>query len=335
MRSAVLRDGSMKVVEGDDPLPQEGQVLCRTLACGICGSDLHFVKHGRSMSDLGIMGDIDFPRDIFMGHEFAAEVIECGPGVDGLRTGTVVTSVPAVIAGGEVRQFVYSNDLPAGYCEYLLLSPALFCPVPNGLSAEHATLTEPLAVGVHAVARSGITRDESALVIGCGPVGLAIIAALRLAGVEVVIASDPAAIRRQVAATMGATETVNPNDEPAIEVWRRSKGAGPVVIFEAVGVPGMLDGILADCPAGGRVVVVGACMEPDPIVPARAMMKELSMQFVMGYSPDEFARSLRFLSEGLVDPAPLITGHVDIGGIPATFDALSQPSIHCKIIVVP
>jgi threonine dehydrogenase-like Zn-dependent dehydrogenase len=336
MRSAVLRDGTIAVVEVAEPVPGAGQVLCRTLACGICGSDLHYAEHGRRLVELGGPGaGVDLARDVFMGHELAAEVVAAGPGTDAPAPGTVVTSTPRLLTAHGVEQIAYSNDHPAGFSEYLLLSAELLNVVPDGVDPEHAALTEPLAVGLHAVARSRIVRGESAVVLGCGPIGLAVIAALRLRGVEAIVAADLSPARRALALELGAAHAVDPRAEPAIETWRHTAGASTPVIYEAVGARGMLQAALADCPRGGRVVVVGVCMEPDEIVPAVAIMKELEVQFVRGSTAQEFAQALAAIAAGRVPVAAMITGRVGLGGVGEAFAALRDPERHCKVIVDP
>lgn len=348
VRACVMRDGRLLVDEVDEPRPQAGQLLVRTLACGICGSDLHFLKHGRTMVELteemmpsfgsaaAVAGlQIDLSRDIIMGHEFCGEVLEAGPDTVGPPPGARVVSVPALVSSTGIHQLAYNNDFPGGYSQYMLLSAPLVLEVPNGLEARTAALTEPLAVGVHAVTKSGASPADSAVVFGCGPVGLAVIAALKMAGVEVVVASDFSPRRRQVAAAMGATEVVDPRSEPVVEAWRRVDGARPLVAFEAVGVPGMLHALFMDLPPGTRVTVVGVCMEPDVVNPFVAIAKELNLQFALAYSPDEFASSLRALSEGLVKTDSMISATVDLEGVPGAFEALSLPDEQVKIMVEP
>lgn len=339
MRSAFLSGGAVVVGDVADPIPAFGQVLVRTIACGICGSDLHFAMHGATMAalgqEIGMDAGLDFDRPIFMGHEFAAEVLEVGPDTVGPTPGTVVVSIPGMLTMAGPVQIAYSNDYPGGYSEQMLLSAPLLLEVANGLDPNHAALTEPMAVGVHAVARSRITPGESAVVLGCGPVGLACISALRRAGVEVIVAADFSARRRELAATMGATEVVDPREEPAIEAWRRVDGRRTVIVFEAVGVPGMLDAAMRDTPTGGRILVVGVCMEPDRVMPFFGINKELNIQFALGYDPMEFADTLRSIAEGEVDVVPLITGEVGIQGTPKAFEALADPEDHCKILVKP
>jgi threonine dehydrogenase-like Zn-dependent dehydrogenase len=339
MRSAVLRGGQIIVDEVNDPVPQMGQVLARTLACGICGSDLHFAKHGRRLVDLAVATGspfgLDLDRDVFMGHEFTAEVLEVGPDTIGPAPGTAVTSLPVMLSMTGIEPIAYSNTLPGGYSERMLLSAPLLLEVPNGLDPRHAALTEPTAVGIHAVAKSAITPHESALVLGCGPVGLAVIAGLRLRGVDSIIAADFSPTRRRLAEVMGASASVDPKAQPPIDAWREHDGRRTLVIFEAVGVPGMLASAMADAPVGGRVLVVGVCMEDDRIVPMMGINKELTIQFALAYTPEEFTGALRSIAEGEVDVAPLITGSVDLDGVAGAFDELANPDHHCKILVEP
>ena len=347
MRAAALRSGQIHVRDDvAEPEPGFSQVLVQVKACGICGSDLHFAKHGAEMlalgkemaglPSLGVAPELDLDRDVFMGHEFSAEVLEIGPDTVGPPAGTLVTSIPMLFTPAmEVRPIVFSNDVAGGYGERMLLAAAMLLEVPNGLDAGHAALTEPMAVGLHAVNRSGIGPTDGALVLGCGPVGLAVVAALKLKGVETIVASDFSPARRALATTMGASEVVDPAAEPAFEAWQRVGGARSLVVFEAVGVPGMLDGVLRDCPAGTRVLVVGVCMEQDRINPFFGIAKELNIQFALGYDPMEFESTLRAIAEGELDVAPLITGTVDLDGVAGAFDALANPDEHCKILVTP
>jgi threonine dehydrogenase-like Zn-dependent dehydrogenase len=346
MRAVALKSGQIYVRDDvPEPQPGFGQVLVQVKACGICGSDLHFAKHGgdmlaltKEMEGMPMLGegpDIDLDRDVFMGHEFAAEVLEVGPDTEGPKPGALVTSIPVLLSMTGVQAIVYSNDVAAGYGERMLLSAPMLHEVPNGLSASHAALTEPMAVGLHAVHRSRIQANEGALVLGCGPVGLAVIAALQLQGVAHIVASDFSPARRALAATMGAHEVVDPAAEPAFDVWNRTGKGRSLVVFEAVGVPGMIDGVLRSAPHGSRIVVVGVCMEQDRINPFFGISKELNIQFVLGYDPMEFADTLRAIAEGQIDVAPMITAEVDLDGVPAAFDALANPDEHCKILVTP
>jgi threonine dehydrogenase-like Zn-dependent dehydrogenase len=337
MRAAVLRDGRM-VYRDDlaDPVPGPGQVLVAVRSCGICGSDLHFASHGAEVLSLtsemaaeaGGM-NVDLSRDVFMGHEFSAEILEPGPGTDTHPAGTLVTSIPVLLSGNKVEPIVYSNTTVGGYAERMLLSAPLLLPIPNGLDPQRASLAEPMAVGLHAVNKSGIQPGESALVLGCGPIGIAVVAALRTRGIETIVAADFSPKRRELAATMGAHQTIDPAQGSPFDT------ATPTVVFEAVGVPGIIDDVLRRARHGTRLVVVGVCMQSDTVHPFFAIAKEISVQFVLAYDPTEFGDSLRAIAEGDIDVSPMITGAVGLEGVGSAFDDLADPERHCKILVTP
>jgi 2-desacetyl-2-hydroxyethyl bacteriochlorophyllide A dehydrogenase len=337
MRASVLRDGRM-VYRDDvpDPIPGPGQVLVAVRSCGICGSDLHFAAHGAEVLSLsnemssGAGGmSVDLGNDVFMGHEFSAEILEAGPGTDTHPPGTLVTSVPVLLSGTDVEAIVYSNTTVGGYAERMLLSAPLLLRVPNGLDPQPASLAEPMAVGLHAVNKSGIAPGEPALVLGCGPIGIAVVAALRLHGVEGIVAADFSPTRRELAATMGAHRTIDPAQGSPFDT------AKPVVVFDAVGVPGIIDDVLRRARQGTRLVVVGVCMQADTVHPFFAIAKEISVQFVLAYEPQEFGDSLRAIAEGDVDVSPMITGTVGLEDVGTAFDDLADPERHCKIVVTP
>ena len=341
-----------------EPKPGAGQVLVRTLACGICGSDLHARKHADRMVEMAkrIPGrkPMDLARDVVFGHEFCCEVLDYGPGTERkLKPGTRVCSLPALLTPEGPKGIGYSNDYVGGYAERMLLSEPLLLEVPNGLAAEHAALTEPLAVGVHAVAKAQIGGDEVPLVIGCGPVGLAVIAALKLRGLHPIIAADYSPARRALAQKLGADVVVDPartqpyaswaehaamSEEakaarPAMQAWLPA--LRPALIFECVGIPGVIQQVFEGAPRDARIVVVGVCMETDRSEPMLGIMKELNVQYVLGYTPEEFAYSLRLIAEGEVDAASLVTATVGIDGVAKAFADLANPEAHTKIIVEP
>jgi threonine dehydrogenase-like Zn-dependent dehydrogenase len=337
MRASVLRDGRMLYRDDlPDPVPGPGQVLVAVRSCGICGSDLHFASHGAEVLSLSgeISGetgamDVDLSRDVFMGHEFSAEILEPGPGADTHPPGTLVTSIPVLLSGNNIEAIVYSNTTVGGYAERMLLSAPLLMPIPNGLDPQYASLAEPMAVGLHAVNKSGIQPGESALVLGCGPIGIAVVAALRIRGVEAIVAADFSPKRRELAATMGAHQTIDPAQGSPFDT------AKPRVVFDAVGVPGIIDDVMRRARHGTRLVVVGVCMQADTVHPFFGIAKEISVQFVLAYDVKEFGESLRAIAEGDIDVSPMITGSVGLEDVGAAFDDLADPERHCKILVTP
>jgi threonine dehydrogenase-like Zn-dependent dehydrogenase len=340
MRAAVMRNKRIVADTLPDPVPGSGEVLARTLACGICGSDLHALVHAEkmmaSMREAGAPAVPNLLGDVVMGHEFCAEIVDFGPNTTRrIPAGRRVVSMPLLFRGTRIHAVGYSDEVPGGYGELMALSEALVLEVPNGLATEHAATTEPMAVGVHAVAKASLGKRDAPLVVGCGPVGLAVIAGLRLAGAETIVAADYSPLRRRLAAQLGATAVVDPRERPAVDAWREQAGARNAVIFECVGVPGLIDSIMRDAPPQARIVVAGVCMEADRIRPMLGIHKELSVQFVLGYTPEEFARTLRALAEGEIDAAPLITGRTGVAGVADAFATLAQPESHAKILVEP
>src|SRR4051794_13658477 len=231
MRALVLRDGALRVDDvAEPPLPPD-HVLLETIACGICGTDLHCRHHAASFvaaaqrSGLRIF-DFDPGVDLVMGHELSGRVLACGEGVDDLSVGTVVAAHPLVRDGGRAHALGFSNTWPGGYAERVVVHASGVVALPAGTDHEHAALTEPLAVGLHAVNQSRAVELGSAVVVGCGPVGLAVVTALRVRGVPLIVAADLSAARRRTAERLGAHVVGDPRTTPATSAWRGGRGGG-------------------------------------------------------------------------------------------------------------
>jgi threonine dehydrogenase-like Zn-dependent dehydrogenase len=358
MRAAVFRNGAIVVDTLPDPVPAAGQVLARTLACGICGSDLHAAKHTKAFVDLaqraGNRWSMNAGRDVVFGHEFCCEVVEYGPATPArLAPGTLVCSMPLTLAGQTVQGIGYSNDVAGGFAQYLPLADRMLLPVPNGLPAASAALTEPVAVGWHAVQSARLSPHDVPLVVGCGPVGLAVIAGLVIRNIHPIIAADYSPARRALALKMGADIVIDPAETSPYQAWHDASTPDgyddsryaqlfdlgprlrPAVIFECVGVPGVIQQVMEGAPASARIVVVGVCMQTDRIEPFFGIVKQLNVQFVLAYTAQEFAESLHHIAEGKVDVSPLITGTVGLSGVSNAFAELANPERHAKVLVDP
>jgi len=356
MKAVIRRNGALVVGEMDAPRPEAGQVFCKTLVCGICGSDLHAMDHYDHMIDsterLGGVSHMKKGADTVFGHEFCAEVVENGPATSGrFKAGDRVVSIPGLIGADGFETVGYSSRIPGGFAENIILSEALMLPVPNGLSAEHAALTEPLAVGEHAVAKASIEADHVPMVIGCGPVGLAVIASLKARGHGPIIACDYSAERRAAAAIMGADKVIDPAQVSPHASWAefnvpdnaaagllatvQGKDVRRALIFECVGVPGLIQSLALASPTGTRIVVAGVCMEIDRFEPLAFISKEIELRFVLAYTPEEFATSLRNLAEGVTAYPDAITGIVSLADTPAAFMRLQTDKSQIKILVSP
>lgn len=326
MRAAVTNEQhGFDIVEVADPSPRAGELLLRVGACGICGSDLKAVAN--------------MPVGLVMGHEFAGEIVAVGPGVSGWRAGTAVCALPLMGCGscvacvtGDVAHCAQVDMLGVGggagaYAEYVRVSAREAVALPEGVGTDVGALVEPLAVGLHAVERAALRPNDRVLVVGAGPVGLAVTMWARHLGARETVVSDPVETRRDAARAFGATSTIDPG---------RDVAAGEFdVVVECVGTPGMIATAMSGAAVHGRVVIAGVCNKPDQFVPVVALMKELTMHFVVYYRRQDFAHVVEMLRQGRIDPRPLITDRVGLDTFPSAFEALKHPTTQCKVLVHP
>ncbi len=373
----MCEETTLEVTEVPVPVPAKGQVVLDVVACGICGSDLHARKHSDQLADAAAATGYEHAmrpeHRVVLGHEFCGEVADYGPRTRrSVTSGTPVVAFPLLRHDGGVHPTGLSRLAAGGYAQQVLVEQSLMLEVPNGLAPTTAALTEPMAVALHAVRRGDVGKNQVAYVIGCGPIGLGVIAMLKASGVRRVVASDFSPGRRAMATAMGADIVVDPSTEspyscfdekfvtaeglmdlavgtmeklravPMLPWWQVLRAADAVgaspsgpVVFECVGVPGVIDDVIASAPIYTRVVVVGVCMGEDQLRPSIAINKEIDLRFVLGYTPQEFREALHLLADGKVDPTPLITGSVGLDGVAGAFDALADPETHAKILIDP
>jgi len=338
MKAVLVRDGALVVEEIQTPKPGPGQVLVKVRSCGICGSDLHLFKFGPELVAKAKAANLpyeDISQGLVMGHEFVGELVEFGPDCQHtLSLGDRVSSMPFLQQGEHIAPIGATIATTGAYAEYMLLTESILIPVPEDMADDAAALAEPLAIGVHAVAKAVIAEDDVALVIGCGPIGLAVIASLRMHGVKKIIASDYSSRRRALAEEMGASEIVDPGVSSPYEVLQAA-GSLSNVIFECVGVRGLISQIVNEAPRLSRIIVAGVCMEEDAFQPMIAVSKELQLQFVTYYSPEEFAEALHALAENRINWRPWVTGKVNLYGVANAFEELKNPELHAKILIEP
>jgi len=339
MRAAVFKELSKPLVIETvaDPVPGPHDIILRVKTCGICGSDLHMTEQGTIMP---------LPGGAVMGHEFAGEVMEVGKAVTHLwKAGDRVAGFPVICCGEHTPCINFSQrgicakmvsiglgQSPGGYAEFVRIGSGSGYRLPDSVSFREGAMVEPLAVGLHAVDMAKMPRGATVLVIGAGPVGLATMLWAKFLGARHVIVSEPAPIRREMAAKFGATDAIDPG-QPLTAQVEKIAGKAPDIIFECVGVPGLLMNAMAEAPRGGRIVVAGVCQKPDTIMPLMGIMKELEIQFVLGYRPADFDYVIAMIASDRIDVGHMVTDIVDLDALPAAFEALRKPSYQCKVML--
>lgn len=351
MKAAVLSGGRISVEDIPEPRPEPGLIVTRPLVCGICGSDLHARDHAPHLCDLlhraGFRGFMNPDKPVVMGHEFCCEVLETS---GDLRAGDRVVALPFLVGPDGIVLLGYSNDYPGAFAERMLLQAQSCIKVPDDVATDIAALTEPLAVAVHAVAEASPGPDAAYCVVGCGPVGLFVIARLRALGLGPILAIEPNPARQAMAEKMGADAVIAPGsavadwwnsvDLPlglsdAMEVDAATRRRSRAILFECVGKPGMLMRIAADAPVGATIVVVGNCMEMDSIEPAFLLQKSLSFRFVFAYTAGEFTDAFHMIRDHPERLRPMLTGETGFAGVSAAFDSLTGGGASVKVQVRP
>ena len=338
MRAAVLRGGTVQAGVVDDPVPGPGQLLVRSLACGICASDLHFMDHPEAGADDDSgMSTYDQEVDIVMGHEYCAEVVGYGPGTERrIPIGTRVSSLPVLATAGGRKIIGQNPGSPGGFGEYLLLTEASTRVVVSDLPSEIVCIADAISVGWSTASRARLTTREAPLVLGCGAIGLSAIARLERLGVGPIVAVDFVASRRATALAMGADVVVDPAEISPYRAWREAAAGLPgCVVFECVGVPGVLDTIIKGCERGTRIFSVGGPPAGDHLHTLTAKRKGLNIQFGGGPSPADWDDAFEAVCSGSLDVRPMLGRTVGLDEVPDALEAARDADGPARIVVVP
>jgi (R,R)-butanediol dehydrogenase / meso-butanediol dehydrogenase / diacetyl reductase len=332
----------LKIEAIAEPQPGPDDLILRVAACGICGSDLHLADAD------GTRGMPPLPHGALMGHEFAGRVVAAGRNVrDAWPDGTRVTALPVSGCGNCMQclsgtagrcasaKLMGLGVHPGAYAEYVRVSALETFRLPENIDDRTGATVEPLAVGLHAVEIARISRGEDVLILGAGPIGLAVAAWCRFFGARNVIVSDLVTSRLDRAAAMGATDGIDASTENVAERSRAIAGVAPRVVFDCVGVPGTQQLAMNYAPIDGRVIVAGVCMEFDRILPVRAIVKELQVNYVFAYGRQDFAFTIGMLAAGRISSASMISGSTGFDGFPASFELLKTSKSECKVFLEP
>lgn len=333
------------------PNVKPGWVKIRNAWAGICGSDLHEYLIGpkNAPTTPHVLTGETIPT--VFGHEFSGTVEELGEGVTDLKVGAKCAIFPVLTDGTcyYCRQELYGmceswgflgySGYGGGMAEYVCVEREAVHIVPESVPLDVAALVEPLAVGWHAVKVGKAEKSMTALVLGAGPIGIAVILCLKAHGVERIVVSEPSPSRRQHANEAGADYVLDSSREDVVARSREvADGRGPHVVFECAGVQASMD-VAVHAVRGKGTIVNIAIFEKDLNFPANVLNRK-SITYIGSniYTRGEFQEVIDAIADGrLKNPEKMITARVPLeNGVKDAFDELIKSrDNHVKILIKP
>ena len=314
-----------------DPTPDAGQVVVKVGRCGICGSDLHMTEdpaYGCKHGDV-------------LGHEFAGEVVGLGSKVEGLKTGDLVSVIPLMSCGrcehcrkGEVQWCEQFGLQGGGYAEYALTRPNQCVRLPSDVSVADGAIVEPLAVALHGVNLSGFKAGDKVLVLGAGPIGLAVAFWARRLGAAKVAVQDIADFQEQRALDMGVDVFVVDPEDP-VGSAERGLGGKADIVFECVGLPGLIAQAVDQVKPRGTILLLGLCTRPDTFNSFAMLSKEVRLVTSAFFTRQEYEAALAALDAGAMEPRLLVTDTISLSDTPEIFESLKRRTSQCKVLIAP
>lgn len=343
--------GDVRLNDVPEPEPRRGELKIAVAAAGICGSDIHEYRGG----PIAIPMTDDHPltgehAPVTLGHEFSGTVVAVGDGVTGFEVGQRITA-GAVLHCGTCPSC--AQDLPqlcatlgfhglsgggGAFAAFDTFPSSLAHLLPDAVSDEVGALLEPLATGVHAVARAGLGGGTTAVVLGGGPIGLMTAVAALAAGVEQVVLSEPARARALAATRIGATTVLDPRSDDVVSAVRDlTGGRGADAAFDAAAAPTSFDTALGSVRPRGTVVNVAVWEQPTPLQPNALLFTEAVITGALAYTRADFERAIEIAASGTYDLASLVTREVALADVVTEgFERLADdPGDDVKVLVRP
>lgn len=314
-----------------DPTPGAGDVVVKVGRCGICGSDLHMTEdpaYGCKHGDV-------------LGHEFAGEVVGMGKDVTGLKTGDLVSVIPLKSCGncehcrkGQVQWCTGFGLQGGGYAEYAVTKPNQCVKLGADVSLADGAIIEPMAVALHGVNLSGMKTGDRVLVLGAGPIGLAVAFWARRLGAARVAVQDISTFQETRALDMGADHFVVDPADP-VGSAERALGGKADIVFECVGLPGLIAQAVDQVKPQGTILLLGLCTKPDTFNSFAMLSKEVKLVTSAFFTVPEYEMSLAALDRGAMEPRLLVTETISLDATPEVFESLKQRSGQCKVLIAP
>jgi len=320
-----------KLVVGQGPIPQpkREEVLIKVKRIGVCGSDptIFFGRHPYAKNPL------------VMGHEFSGIVEKAGDGVDGINPGMRVAVIPHLVCGkcDACRKELYNfceelrctgAEADGAHCEYIAMPAKMVLPIPDAMSLDDAALVEPACVAYHAAKRGEITKDDTVLIIGAGPIGNYCMQSCRALGAKKVLIADMDADRLALADRLGADGTIDVSKETLAKGLERLCGGHKNidVFFDCVGEKGtVFNNILSLARRGTRIVIVGVLQNgyDIPLLPD-FVQHELRLSGTTMYTPKDYREMLKLMSERIIRNEGIITHYFPLRDIVSVFDMITS-----------
>ena len=309
----------LTIQEVDKPVISDDEMLVEVKRCGICGTDIHASRAGAFMA----------PPNTIFGHEFSGEIVAIGKNLKAgnFSLGDRVTSLPFI---GD--KTIGLGDITGAYSQFVKVGHDLVVKLPDAIDDLNGALVEPLAVGLHSVKMAGSVGEKNILVIGAGPIGLACAIWCRFFGARTIVISEMSPARLDMARTFGFSDFVDPGDDISAQFTSIS-GAHPDIQFECVGAVGMIQQCIERAPKRGLIMGIGVCDNPDTIVPLLAFIKEVRIQWAVGYDKEDFELTIDMMVAGRIDASPMVTDVVSLDDVPDIFEKLRTPTSQCKVII--
>jgi 2-desacetyl-2-hydroxyethyl bacteriochlorophyllide A dehydrogenase len=321
MKAAVFNKPGepLQIQEVDKPVIKPNEMLVKVSRCGICGTDIHASRQGAFMA----------PPNTIFGHEFSGTIVEIGNKLtDGeFSLGDRVTSLPFI---GD--KTIGLGAITGAYSEYVKVGYDLVVKLPDELDDQNGALVEPLAVGLHSVKMAGSVSEKYILIIGAGPIGLTCAIWCKFFGARHIVISERSPARVEMARQFGFEHFVDPDQDIGTAFRELTKGE-PEVQFECVGAVGLMQECIARAPKRGLIMAIGVCDNPDTIVPLMAFIKELRIQWAVGYDKEDFEFAIEMMVASRINAEPMVTDVVKLEQVPDIFEALRQPTNQCKVII--
>jgi 2-desacetyl-2-hydroxyethyl bacteriochlorophyllide A dehydrogenase len=322
----------------DETIAEPGptQILIRTRAVSICGSDAH-TFHGKHPFA---------PLPAAPGHELAGEVVELGSGVERIQVGDRVCLEPVIVCRGcefcergdyhLCRNISFHHRQGRGaFTPFFVAEQAWVHKLPKNISFEEGALVEPLAVAIHAVGRAELKMGQTVAVFGAGAIGLLVVMVAKSAGAGDVFSVDVQEPRLDQARALGVREGFNNlKSDPVEEIINVTDGLGVDAVFEAAGLSWTLNQALASLKKGGVGVMIGLISGGEVALPANIFVaKEITLRGSQGYCRD-FQTALKLLENAGLDLSPLITHTLPPERLQEGFELLDDPSAGAVKVVI-